>query len=64
MRKHPIFAIYGLMILGAATFASYRGITLLGTDTDVVRGVPKSIRDNPGAYRSIYSGYHRYSGGK
>ena len=26
-----------------------------------VKNVPKSVRDNPGAYRSIYGGYHRYS---
>ena len=24
--------------------------------TDVVRNVPRSIRDNPGAYRSLYAG--------
>ena len=28
------------------------------------RGVTKSMSDNPGAYRAIYSGYHSYSGGK
>jgi hypothetical protein len=26
--------------------------------------VPRSIRDNPGSYRSIYSSYHHYTGGK
>lgn len=62
MFKHPIFGIYGIVLIGAATIASYRGISF--TSVDTVRGVPKSIRNNPGAYRAIYSGYHRYSGGK
>jgi hypothetical protein len=62
MFKHPIFTLYGLLLVGAATVASYRGVSL--TNVDEVRGVPKSIRDNPGAYRAIYSSYHRYSGGK
>ena len=62
MFKHPIFALYGLFLIGAATVSSYRGFTL--SDVNTVTGVPKSIRDNPGAYRSIYSWYHRYSGGK
>ena len=60
--KHPIFTLYGLLLVGAATVASYRGVSF--ADVEEVRGVPKSIRDNPGVYRSIYSGYHRYSGGK
>ena len=29
-----------------------------------VRNVPQSIRDNPGAYRSLYTGSPRYFGGK
>jgi hypothetical protein len=29
-----------------------------------VKGVPKSVRDNPGSYRSHYSTYRRYYGGK
>ena len=62
MFKHPIFAVYGLLLIGAASVASYRGLSF--TEVNTVRGVPKSIRDNPGAYRAIYSTYHRYSGGK
>ena len=62
MFKHPIFTLYGLLLVGAASVASYRGVSL--TNVEEVRGVPKSIRDNPGAYRAIYSSYHRYSGGK
>jgi hypothetical protein len=62
MFKHPIFAIYGLLLIGGAGVASYRGLSF--TEVNTVPGVPKSIRDNPGAYRAIYANYHRYSGGK
>lgn len=62
MRSHPLFTIYGLALVGLATVAEYSGWTF--TRADQVRGVPRSIRDNPGIYRSIYTGYGRYSGGK
>jgi hypothetical protein len=62
MRKHPLFLLYGLSLIGFAGFAHYSGWTL--SRVNEVRGVPKSIRDNPGIYRSIYTGYSRYSGGK
>ena len=29
-----------------------------------VKNVPRSVRDNPGSYRSVYSAYHHYTGGK
>jgi hypothetical protein len=62
MRGHPLFLLYGLSLIGLASVAEYRGWTVFRPRE--VHGVPKSIRDNPGAYRSIYSGYPRYSGGK
>lgn len=34
------------------------------TPVDKVAGVPKSVRDNPGSYRSHYAHYRRYTGGK
>lgn len=34
------------------------------TPVERVAGVPKSVRDNPGSYRSHYSHYRRYTGGK
>jgi hypothetical protein len=33
-------------------FADYRGLSF--TRYDEVTGVPKSIRNNPGAYRGLY----------
>ncbi|HYI96167.1 MAG TPA: hypothetical protein VEX68_21665 [Bryobacteraceae bacterium] len=62
MFRHPLFGLYGLLLIGASSVASYRGFSF--TDVNTVQGVPKSVRDNPGVYRAIYSSYHRYSGGK
>lgn len=33
-------------------------------DIDEVKSVPKSVRDNPGAYRAHYVSHMRYHGGK
>jgi hypothetical protein len=58
----PLYLLYGFMVLGAVGMAQYRGWSM---DTmNQVKNVPRSIRDNPGAYRSIYSSYHHYTGGK
>lgn len=62
MFRHPVYLLYGLMTVG---FAGYAGSSGWGFDKpDEVKNVPKSIRDNPGAYRSHYSFYPRYMGGK
>ncbi len=57
-----LFLIYGLIVLGAVAFAEYRGWSL--NRVDQVPNVPRSVRDNPGSYRSVYSSYHHYTGGK
>jgi hypothetical protein len=59
--RHPFFSIYGLIVLLASSWGAYQGWPSSGAGRAVS---PKSIRDNPGAYRPIYSWYHRYSGGK
>ena len=46
----------------AETLAEYRGWTM--TRVNQVNGIPKTVRDNPGAYRSTYGNYTRYTGGK
>lgn len=56
------FLIYGLAVLGTVSFAEYRGWSL--NRVDQVLNVPKSVRDNPGSYRSVYGFYHHYTGGK
>jgi hypothetical protein len=50
------------MVLGGIATAQYRGMSL--DRISQIKNVPRSIRDNPGAYRSIYSSYHHYTGGK
>lgn len=57
-----VYLVYGLFMLGAVATAQYRGWSL--DKIDQVKNVPKSVRDNPGSYRSIYSSYHHYTGGK
>ncbi len=50
--KHPLYLAYGLALLGLTGLAEYRGWSLLRVNE--VKDVPKSVRDNPGAYRSHY----------
>ena len=58
----PLFLIYGALLLGLTSVAEYRGWSWSSVNQQ--RVLPKSIRDNPGAYRSSYGGYSRYIGGK
>jgi hypothetical protein len=60
--KNPLFMIYGVMLLGLSTYAQYSGWSFSRINEQKV--LPKTIRDNPGAYRSMYGGYSRYIGGK
>jgi hypothetical protein len=57
-----IYLIYGMLVLGTVGVAQYRGWSL--DSMNQVKNVPKSVRDNPGSYRSVYSSYHHYTGGK
>jgi hypothetical protein len=60
--KYPGYLTYGFLLLTAATWAEFRGYTL--TRVNELRDVPKTIRDNPGAYRSHFGYIPRYTGGK
>ncbi len=60
--RHPVYALYAMLLLGFVGFAEYRGWSFLSVNE--VKNVPKSVRDNPGAYRSHYAYYARYIGGK
>jgi hypothetical protein len=51
-----IYRLFGILVLGAMAWADYRGLSF--TRYDEMRNVPKSIRNNPGAYRGMYS--HSY----
>jgi hypothetical protein len=56
------YLVYGLGVLGLLGTAQYRGWTF--DSVNKTSNVPNSVRDNPGSYRSIYSSYHHYTGGK
>jgi hypothetical protein len=60
--RHPLYAVYGVLVLAFTTFAQYQGWSL--AKVNEVKNIPKTVRDNPGAYRSHYGGYYRYFGGK
>lgn len=63
MTKGLGYLIYSGLILMGSGYAQYRGWNLFDS-TERAQVAPKSVRENPGIYRSIYSGYYRYSGGK
>lgn len=56
------FLFAGVVLTGGGV-AQWNGWSLLNR-VDRVSQVPKSVRDNPGIYRSIYTFNPRYSGGK
>ncbi len=60
--RHPLYLLYGLLLLSLTGAAEYRGWSL--TSVNEVKNVPKTVRDNPGAYRSHYRYFPRYFGGK
>ena len=60
--RHPFYMVYGLAMLSFMTLAQFRGWSL--SPLNQARESPRSVRDNPGAYRSTYGGYSRYTGGK
>jgi hypothetical protein len=57
-----LYAVYGILILALIATADYRGWSL--DSTSQLKNIPKTVRDNPGSYRSVYSSYHHYTGGK
>ena len=57
-----LFLTYGLLILALVGIAEYRGWSL--NTVNEVKDVPKTIRNNPGAYRSHFMFLPRYIGGK
>ena len=60
--RHPFYLVYGIILLGLTATAEYRGWSLLKPNE--IKNVPKTIRDNPGAYRSHYMFYPHHVGGK
>ena len=61
--NHPIYLAYGALLLGLVGVAEYRGWSPFSSVNEV-KNVPRTVRDNPGAYRSHYAYLPRYIGGK
>jgi hypothetical protein len=57
-----LYLAFGLLVVGLMGTAQYRGWSMAAVNE--LKNVPKSVRDNPGSYRSVYSSYHHYTGGK
>ena len=57
-----LYLVLGVLLLGATSMADVRGWVIAKPDR--LQNVPRSIRDNPGAWRSIYRGSPRSFGGK
>jgi hypothetical protein len=57
-----LYVVYGAVVMLGLGVAQYRGWSL--ATVNEVKNVPRSVRDNPGSYRSVYSSYHHYTGGK
>ncbi len=57
-----IYLGYGLLLFSLLGVTQYRGWSLQSVEE--VKNVPKTVRDNPGAYRSHYRGSPRFFGGK
>jgi hypothetical protein len=57
-----MYILYGSAVLVGLGVAQYQGWSLARVNE--VKNVPRSVRDNPGSYRSVYSSYHHYTGGK
>lgn len=56
------YLVYALCVVVAAVLLDLRGMNF--TSTERRSDVPRSVRDNPGAYRPVYRGGARYYGGK
>ena len=62
--RNPLYALYGMLLLGGLGYTAYNRMPFFPSNVNEMKNVPKSVRDNPGAYRSIYGGYSHYVGGK
>lgn len=60
--KNPLYAGYGAILLALMSFAQWSGFSL--SSVNEVKNIPKSVRENPGVYRSHYGWLPRWFGGK
>lgn len=61
MKLLPYMA-YGALVLALSGGAQWMGYSLASVTE--VKNVPKSVRNNPGAYRPHYGWFPRWFGGK
>jgi len=54
---YKFFLASGALALALLGLANYRGWSLMSYNE--VKNVPQSVRNNPGAYRSVYRYYHK-----
>jgi hypothetical protein len=47
------FVVFGALVLSAFAWGTYTGAGFV--QYEEIKDVPKSIRNNPGVYRSVYS---------
>ena len=64
MRRHPIYLLLGALLVGGAVFADARGWTLASATERRAAAGPRSVRENPGAYTSVYRSSGRTRLGK
>ncbi len=62
MRGRVLYGAFGLLAVAAALAAEWRGWGMARAREQQV--VPRSLRENPGVYRSVYRGPYRYLRGK
>ena len=55
------YAVFGSLVLAALTWVHLTGWSPASVTEE--KGIPKSVRDNPGSYRSTY-GARPYTGAK
>ena len=57
-----LYGVYAVLVLALLGAAEYRGWGLMRRAE--AQTAPRTVRDNPGAYRPIYVGGSRYYRGK
>jgi hypothetical protein len=62
MRGTPFYLLFGALLIAGAAWADLRGWTPIRPGE--ARVGPRSVRENPGAYRSVYGTSSRYRLGK
>jgi len=62
MIRFPLYILYGTLLLGGTGYMTWRGTSF--SSVTEVKNVPKSVRENPGVYRSHYSWLPHFFRGK